>query len=77
LLDGNTNPQILRASAVLKDAYIQVRAAKVREQVLTAILWRDYLKFESMNVSPTQYLQFQPGIYQQLVAQMQVFNLGT
>jgi hypothetical protein len=56
---------------------IQVQAAKLRKQLLTAKLGPNYLKFESMNVSLPQYLQFPPVIYQQLVAQMQVFNLGT
>ncbi len=76
LLDGNPNPPILRAAEVLRDGFVQVRAMKVREQLLVPMLGPDYIKFEAMGIPLPQYLQFQPGIYQQLSAQMQMYNLG-
>jgi len=77
LLDGNQNPSIVNAVEVTKNAFLHVRANKVREQVLVPMLGPDYLKFEAMNFSLPQYLQFQPNIFQQLAAQMSVFNFGT
>jgi 20S proteasome alpha/beta subunit len=35
------------------------------------------LKFEAMNMSLPQYLQYQPAVFQQAAVQMQMFNLGT
>ena len=59
-----------------RDAFVQVRAMKVRELVLTPMLGPDYIKFEKMGVPLPQYLQYQPAIFQQIAAQMQMFNLG-
>jgi hypothetical protein len=77
LLDSNPDPPILRAADVLRTAFAQVRAAKIREQVLVPMLGPDYIKFEAMGVPLPQYLQYQPAMFQQVAAQMQVFNLGT
>jgi 20S proteasome alpha/beta subunit len=77
LLNGNPNPPISRAAEILRDAYLQIRSIKVREQVIIAMLGPDYLKFEAMNVSLPQYLQYQPAVFQQAAVQMQMFNLGT
>jgi hypothetical protein len=76
LLDGNPDPPILRAADVLRTAFAQVRAVKIREQVLAPMLGPDYIKFEAMGVTLPQYLQYQPAMFQQVAAQMQVFNLG-
>jgi 20S proteasome alpha/beta subunit len=76
LLDGNHDPPILHAADVLRAAFAQVRAVKIREQVLVPMLGPDYIKFEAMGVPLPQYLQYQPAIFQQIAAQMQVFNLG-
>jgi hypothetical protein len=70
LLDGNPNPPILRAAEVLKEAFTKVRAAKVREQVLTPMLGPDCIKFEAMGVPLPQYLQYQPAIFQQIAARV-------
>lgn len=77
LLDGNPNPPISRAAEIIRDGFIQVRATKVKEQVLVPALGPDYLKFEAMNIPLPQYLQYQPAIFQQITVQMQMFNLGT
>jgi hypothetical protein len=73
------NIDVLTSTAVeiTKDAYLRIRSTKVREQVVIPLLGPDYLKFEAMNVSLPQYLQFQPGFFQQVSAQMSVFNLVT
>jgi hypothetical protein len=76
LLDGNPNPPILRAAEVLRDAFVQVRSVKVREMVLTPMLGPDYIKFEAMGVALPQYMQYQPAMFQQILAQMQMYNLG-
>ena len=76
MLDGNPNPPISRAAEIIKGAFLTVRAAKVREQVVAAALGPDFLKFEAMNVPLPQYLQYQPNMFQQITVQMQMFNLG-
>jgi hypothetical protein len=75
-LGGNQAPVISSVAEQLVGAFITVRGVKVREQLLVPMLGPDFLRYEQMNVSMPQYLQFQPGTFQQLTAQMYNFNLG-
>jgi hypothetical protein len=75
-LAGSQNPKIARVVDIVKEAFIQNRAAKIREQLLIPMLGPDFLKCEKIPMTVPQYLQTQPGMFNQLSAQMFAFNTG-
>jgi hypothetical protein len=75
-LAGAQNPLIENVAEAVKTAYIQIRANKVREQVILPMLGPDYIRHEQFNVSIPSYLQQQPQIYQQLIMQSANVNIG-
>jgi hypothetical protein len=59
----------------VQESYLEVRFAKVREQIILPNLGPDFLKAESLGISMPTYLQPQAGLYQQLAAVMANFNI--
>jgi hypothetical protein len=75
-LAGARNPLIENVAEAIKTSYIQIRANKVREQVILPMLGPDYIRHEQFNVSAPAYLAQQPQIYQQLIMQSANVNIG-
>jgi hypothetical protein len=63
-------------AGAVKAAYTQSRNEKIEEQIINPTLGPDFLVFRSRNGTLPQYLQPQPGIYQQIIVQSNQFNLG-
>lgn len=73
-LAGAQSPAYAVAGKV-QESYLEVRFAKVREQIILPNLGPDFLKAESLGISMPTYLQPQAGLYQQLAAVMANFNI--
>jgi 20S proteasome alpha/beta subunit len=73
---GATQPSIAAASDAMKAAYIAVRQAKVRERVLLPTLGPDFARGEALGATIPQYLAAHTNLYQQLLFQMNQFQLG-
>ena len=70
----DTSP--LHVAHVAQQAFVKFRNEKIEEQILGLNLGPDFALFRDRGLSLPQYLQTQPGIYQNLVIQMNQFNLG-
>jgi hypothetical protein len=60
----------------VKEAYSRLRDLRIEEQLVKPLLGPDFTAFRARNGTLPQYLQAQPGIYQQLVVQSNQFTLG-
>ncbi len=73
---GNQSPSMSDVAQWMTEAYISTRARKAEETHVVSSLGSDFATFRSKGASLPVYLQAQPGIYQQLVAVMNQFNMG-
>jgi hypothetical protein len=74
-LSGSQTPIIAEVARLLNTAYVGIRASKAQETIVMPALGRDFGDFLTKGGTLPNYLQVQPGIYQQLVATMAQFNL--
>jgi len=75
-LDSNQSLKVLSVTLAMKEIYSAFRDEKIEEQVIRPSLGPDFVSFRSRGGTIPQYLQPQPGIYQQVFIQSQQFNLG-
>jgi len=74
LAGGQTRP-IGEVASLMKDSYISVRSQKSTETIVTPTLGADFITFLQRGGTLPAYLQAQPNVYGQIVAQMNTFNL--
>jgi CMP-N-acetylneuraminic acid synthetase len=73
--NAQATPVMQIANAVCK-MYKRYRDEKVEEQVVLPLVGPDFVSFRDRGGTLPAYLQPQPGIYQQIMVQMNQFNLG-
>jgi len=61
----------------VKEAYVSVRMAKVREQIIVPHMGPDFLRVEATGKTLPEYLAQQAAVYGQLVMLSSQFNLGS
>ena len=76
MLGGNQKPPISQVAETIKDSYVKVRAAKVRETLLLPHLGPEFLKVEQIGVLLPNYLREQQQVFGNLLGVMNGFNLG-
>lgn len=73
--DGQ-NLSISSISEIVKEEYTHFRDQKIEETIIRATFGDDLVSFRSKGGFLPNYLQVQPGLYQQIVVQCAQFNLG-
>ena len=73
MMQGN---RVAPFATVVKQVYGKFRDERMEESVIRQSLGADFELFRQRGGTLPQYLQVQPGIYQQLFVQMNQFNLG-
>jgi hypothetical protein len=76
-LAGAQQPLMSIAAERVKEAYVSVRMAKVREQIIVPNMGPDFLRVEATGKTLPEYLAPQGAVYGQLVMLMSQFNLGS
>ena len=67
---------IMQIANAVNAAYMEFRDEKIEEQIIRVSLGPDFVSFRNRGGTLPQYLQPQPGIYQQVVVQANQFNLN-
>jgi hypothetical protein len=76
-LAGAQQPLMSDVAERVKEAYVSVRMAKLREQILIPHMGPDFLRVEAVGKTLPEYLAPQGALYGQLVMLMTQFNLGS
>jgi len=76
-LAGARQPLMSLVAERVKEAYISVRMAKVREQILVPNMGPDFVRVEATGKTLPDYLASQAALYAQVVMLMSQFNLGS
>jgi hypothetical protein len=76
-LAGAQQPLMSVVAERVKEAYVSVRMAKVREQIILPHMGPDFLRLEAVGKTLPEYLAPQGALYGQLVMMMSQFNLGS
>lgn len=76
-LAGAQQPLMSIVAERVKEAYVAVRMAKVREQIIVPNMGPDFLRVEATGKTIPEYLAPQAALYGQLVMLMSQFNLGS
>lgn len=63
-------------AVAVKDAYAKYRDDEIESKIVLPTLGPDFIAFKARGGTLPQYLQPQPGIYQQIIVQSNQFNLG-
>lgn len=75
-MGGNPTPKLADVVDLIKVEYTSARARKAQETIVTPALGADFASFAAKGGMVPNYLQVQPGVYQQLVMQTLQYNLG-
>jgi hypothetical protein len=76
VLHTEQGAKVLQITDICKRVFITFRNGKIEEQLINLNLGPDFALFRERGLSLPSYLQAQPGIYQNLVIQMNQFNLN-
>jgi hypothetical protein len=76
-LAGAQQPLMSVVAERVKEAYVSVRMAKVREQIIVPHMGPDFLRVEAVGKTLPEYLAPQAALYGQLVMLTSQFNLGS